>query len=159
MADNYLERRMEEYRRSQQGAAVAHSRRHAAGLKAGQVAVDYPAVRVLVTDACSEAGRATVAALRRFSCRVAMTDSDSRAGSLLAQQLGAQYHPGTAPQALARLSAAGDPAAAVISPQGSCISAGTVTVITPPQGAIDAGPEAVAAWCLFALHPVNAWAR
>ena len=159
MADNYLERRMEEYRRSRQGAAVNHVKRIVSGLKPGQVAVNYPAMRVLVADACTVAGRAVTAALLRFNCRVAITDADARAATKLAQDLGAQYHPGSPADALARLAAAGDPASAVVSPDGTAVETGDTALIVPPRRAIDAGPEAVAAWCLFALHPANTWAR
>lgn len=156
MADNYLERRMDEYRRSQQGAAVKHVRPTLSTLRPGQVAVDYPPMRILVTDGTSPHGEAVIRHFRRFACRVAFTSRDNPAQSQrFAQLTGAQYNPGTASAAIDRLTAAGDPPTVIIDLDNSLNG---VTSLPIPEAAIHAGPEATAAWCLFAAHPANAWA-
>ncbi|MDE7386449.1 MAG: hypothetical protein K2N28_04870 [Muribaculaceae bacterium] len=158
MADNYLERRMDEYRRSQQGATVKHVRPTLSTLRPGQVAVDYPPQRVLVTAGTTPDGQAIVKLFRQFACRVAFTapDSDRAAATRLAQLTGAQYHPGQADAAVDRLATAGDPATVIIDLDGSLPAAATLPV--PPE-ALAAGPKAVAAWCVFAAHPANKWTR
>lgn len=158
MADNYLERRMDEYRRSRQGAAVKHVRPTLSTLRPGQIAVDYPAQRILVTGGTTPGGQAIIRLFRQFACRVAFTDADSdRADATrLAQLTGAQYHPGTAEAALNRLATAGDPATVIVDLDGSLPEAATLPV--PPE-ALAAGPEALAAWCVFAAHPANSWTR
>ena len=156
MADNYLERRMDEYRRSQQGATVKHVRPTLSTLRPGQVAVDYPAMRVLVTDGTSPSGQAIIKSFRQFACRVAFTATDSAAANILAQQTGAQYHPGAAERALERLAAAGDPAELIIDLDNSLPDHDTLPI---PIGALNAGHEATAAWCIFAAHPANSWSR
>ena len=87
---------MEEYERTRRGANAP--RRVSPSLRPGQVTIDYPPMRILVTDATTPAGRAVVEAFRRFNCRVAITCADRREGTLLAQHTGAQYHPGTPPR-------------------------------------------------------------
>lgn len=157
MADNYLERRMEEYRRSRQGAAV-RVKHVAAGLKPGQVVVDYEPMRVLVAGACSPEGIAVVEAFRRFNCRVAITDVDAKGATTLAQRAGAQFHPAGAAAAVERLAAAGDPVSVIVNLDGSVPAVDGITTLTPPSGAMSAGPAAVAAWAIYAAHPVNSWA-
>ena len=153
MADNYLERRMEEHRRSQQGATVKHVRPTLSALKPGQTAVDYPPIRVLVTDGTSETGIAVIEIFRRFGCRVAFTANDSMTANKIAQRFGAQYHPGTVEAAKEYLAQAGDPASAIIDTDGLMI-AGAVPIHTQAR---KAGSEAVAAWVIFATHPANKW--
>jgi len=154
MADNYLERRMEEYRRSRQGAAAGHAKRSTPSLKPGQIAVDYPAIRVFVTDAMSPAGEAVIEAFRRFNCRVAFSCDDRTYGNRLAQKTGAQFHPDGTKSALQRLADAGDPATVIIN-LGSDIPGGNIPTLIPPANVIAAGPAHTAAWCLYAAHPLN----
>lgn len=150
MADNYLERRMEEYR-SRQGAGsrVSHAHPLSSRLKPGQALIEYPAVRVLVTDGTSEAGRAVIDTFRRLNCRVAFTASDGREGAMLAQCTGAQYHPGTGREALARLADAGDPAGVIIN------LAGEPDVVSTVELPVGADPQTLAAWCAFRAHPAG----
>lgn len=153
MADNYLERRMDEYRRSRQGAATRRAAMHTApNLRTGQVIIDYPPERVLVTDIDNPIARAVTEALRRFNCRVAITCTDRTLGNRIAQTLGAQYHPDGPQAAIDRLAAAGDPVSIAIIFRPMTLS---VPALIPPSEIIDAGPEATAAWVLYAIHPVS----
>ncbi|MDE6276908.1 MAG: hypothetical protein K2M06_02250 [Muribaculaceae bacterium] len=92
MADNYLENKMDEYRR---GALSAPTRRkmtpsgHARGCASF---LNFPVgLRVFVlTD---EADESTVKAMVNAGCRVAFTGIDKQKGTAIAQNCGAQYHP------------------------------------------------------------------
>ena len=153
MADNYLERRMDEYRRSQQGAATRRAAMHTSPmLKPGQAIIEYPPMRILVTDIETPAAQAVINALRHVNCRVAITGPDSTLGNRLSQKSGAQYHPDGPQAAIERLAKAGDPGTL----------AGTfstevpdVPTLKPPHEVLDAGPQATAAWVLYAAHPTS----
>lgn len=91
MADNYLERKMEEHRAH---AASSRPRRLSpSGTRPGYLTVKYPPRRVFVTGGASGIGRAIVAAFRNAGCRVAFCDVDRKAGAATAQATGAQFHP------------------------------------------------------------------
>lgn len=92
MADNYLERRMEDYRA---GRLRTQSRPPVKGSAAAPVP-ELAAMRVfLLTPSVSSSPRAEalVRLLRSQGCRVAFTDTDAAAGNRLAQATGAQCHP------------------------------------------------------------------
>lgn len=153
MADNYLERRMDEYRRSQQGAATRRAAMHTSPtLKPGQAIIEYPPMRVLVTDIDTPAAQAVINALRQVNCRVAITGRDHTLGNRLAQKSGAQYHPDEPKAAIERLAKAGDP---VILAVTFTAAIPDVPTLTPPREVLDAGPEATAAWVLYAAHPTS----
>ncbi len=92
MADNYLERRMEEYRAGRLGsgrrvqAAAARSRRE------GELIEKYPVLRVLVLGGTGALGEAVVRAFRQIDSRVDFFDTGFKAGSALAQSCGARFH-------------------------------------------------------------------
>lgn len=91
MADNYLERKMEEHR-----AGKTHSvsrRLSPSGARPGTLTVKFPPRRVFVTGGAAGIGRAIVTAFRNAGCRVAFCDTDSKAGTATAQATGAQFHP------------------------------------------------------------------
>lgn len=161
MADNYLERRMEEHRLAQHGGV---NRRHVTGLKRGQVAVDYPSMRILVAGADDDCGQAVVSGFRRMGCRVALTAANVKVGTAMAQRSGAQYHPGGVMEALERLAAAGDSVEVLVDIAGLTAIGEIasqfpdVRCIVPPGFILQNGPEAVASWCIFVAHPKNAWA-
>jgi hypothetical protein len=96
MADNYLEKRMEDYRR---GAQVRHVSSH--GLK-------YPAVGVFVSQADSPMARAIIKIFVEAGSRVAFTLADPAAGRLMAQQCGGRFYPMTDYEALADVAARGE---------------------------------------------------
>lgn len=95
MADNYLERKMEEYRSGK--LAV----RHSSGVKASTLhpatGYDVEAVagkRVLVCGDCLEGmGHELVRLFRSLGCRVAFCDVDSRRGTSVAQSTGSRFYP------------------------------------------------------------------
>ena len=91
MADNYLERKMEDYRSGKGGASK--TKRVSTLSKPGTISVKFPPRRVFVTGGASGIGRAIVEAFRKADCRVAFCDIDSKAGTATAQATGAQFYP------------------------------------------------------------------
>ncbi|MBR5332166.1 MAG: SDR family oxidoreductase [Muribaculaceae bacterium] len=91
MADNYLERKMEDYRSGK--SATTKSHRASSTTKPGTINVKFPPRRVFVTGGASGIGRAIVEAFRKADCRVAFCDIDAKAGAATAQATGAQFHP------------------------------------------------------------------
>lgn len=101
MADNYIEKKMEDLR---SGAASRHtSRRSAVGLSAagalpGDLTLHFPEMRIFVAgDATTPLGEAIVRAMREVCCKVAFSGADADRGKAMAQELGAQFHPLSAP--------------------------------------------------------------
>lgn len=84
MADNYLERRMEDYRNGKLSTR-----------RMSPVSVKRPsmALRVFIIGGNTEAGRRHVRILRKYGWKVAFTDADFKAGRELAQTTGSQHHP------------------------------------------------------------------
>ena len=70
MADNYLEKKMEEYRSGALSKPAAR-RLSPTGERPGTVSFRIDQLRVLVTDASDDVGRAVVRKLRGAGCRVA----------------------------------------------------------------------------------------
>ena len=91
MADNYLERKMEDYRSRKSG--VPKIKRVSSMPKQGTINVKFPPRRVFVTGGASGIGRAIVEAFRKSDCRVAFCDNDTKTGMLTAQATGAQFYP------------------------------------------------------------------
>lgn len=91
MADNYLERRMEDYRSgklSVRSPHHAHGKSHIAG------SADLSGLRVIVTDGLSSPTASYIVNnLLQEGCKVAFMGADSKEGSKLAQASGAQFHP------------------------------------------------------------------
>lgn len=84
MADNYLEKQMEDFRRG----VSAPRRRGLLPPKPQAVGL-----RALVVGGGVPAGTAAVTALRNAGWWVAFTDADIKSGRSLAQTSGAQHHP------------------------------------------------------------------
>lgn len=91
MADNYLERKMEEHRNG--GASRYRPHTTPSGQRAGMLCQKFPPRRVVVTGGASGIGRAVVKAFADAGCRVAFCDVDSRQGPLTAQATGARFYP------------------------------------------------------------------
>ncbi len=91
MADNYLERKMEEYRSGISQHRVV--KRTPSGAKPGTINIKFPSRRVFVTGGAKGIGRAIVGAFRNADCRVAFCDNDTKAGAATAQAMGAKYYP------------------------------------------------------------------
>ncbi len=92
MADNYLEKKMEEHRR---GSAVGAYRKRLTptGNRPGTVSLGIGELRVLVDNADDEIGCAIVRRLRSAGCKVAFVMADSHGGARLAQESGARFYP------------------------------------------------------------------
>jgi hypothetical protein len=95
MADNYLERKMEEHRNG--GAPGYRHRVTATGARPGTVTFPFPVRRIVVVTADGTTQQATVVALRNAlvkslvatGCKVAFTDDDITTRNRIAQSLGA----------------------------------------------------------------------
>lgn len=154
MADNYLEKKMEDYLRGAQGA----QRRTHISTPAGTATIKYPSIRVILTDGCSDNGREIIDTLRALRCRIAFTDPDTAAATRLAQNTGSQFHPNsTITQILQRLQAAGDPATAIITPNDKRRIIYRPDHSYIPQPASCHTPREIATFCAYALHPDSAW--
>lgn len=101
MADNYIEKKMEDLR---SGAAIRHTSRRsaigpsAAGTVPGDLTLHFPEMRIFVAgNATTPLGEAIVIAMREVGCKVAFSGADADRGKAMAQELGAQFHPLSAP--------------------------------------------------------------
>lgn len=91
MADNYLEKKFEEYASRKSESKV--KKIFATGPRPGQLDVKFPPRRVFVTGGAAGIGKAVVKAFRDADCRVAFCDVDTKNGPLTAQQTGARFYP------------------------------------------------------------------
>ncbi len=92
MADNYLEKKMEEHRQSQRRVSPYRS---PSGNKPN-TAIMPCALRgafIIGGESLSEALKACAAALRSTSCRTAFCCTDRKSGNTMSQSLGLQYYP------------------------------------------------------------------
>ncbi|MDE7025590.1 MAG: hypothetical protein K2O88_06905 [Paramuribaculum sp.] len=91
MADNYLERKMEEHRK---GALCRTVRKVAtAGCKPGVWQLPFVERRVLIVGTGQSVDAMLVESLRNVGCKVAFMGGESDAGVALARKTGAQFHP------------------------------------------------------------------
>lgn len=86
MADNYLERRMEDLRNGNISRSLSPHR-------PGSSPSALTGMRVLVCDATGDAGVELVRKFRKAGCRTAFLSVDRKAGNLLAQESGARFYP------------------------------------------------------------------
>ncbi len=92
MADNFLERRMEELQQQKRGAYAPSTRQKTSRSSAAHRGALYDK-RVFVTGGAHGIGRAMVKTFRDAGCRVAFCDIDQRRGTETAQTLGARFYP------------------------------------------------------------------
>lgn len=93
MADDYIGKKMEDYRRGINPTAYRR-KMTPTGAKAGVWEVKFPPRRVFVEGAADGDREAdAVRELRKAGCRVAFCGSDTRGGRTLAEATGAQYYP------------------------------------------------------------------
>lgn len=85
MADNYLEKRLEDYRNGK----LQSSPKGKSGIKSGSTLV----ARAYIVGGCCEQGRNMVQKLRNYGWQVAFCDTNEKDGRKLAQTMGAQFHP------------------------------------------------------------------
>ena len=91
MADNYLEKKFEEY--SIRKSTAKTKKIVSTGPKPEHIEVRFPTRRVFVTGGANGIGKAIVQAFRKIGCRVAFCDNDRKNGSLTAQTSGARFYP------------------------------------------------------------------
>jgi NAD(P)-dependent dehydrogenase (short-subunit alcohol dehydrogenase family) len=91
MADNYLEKKMEEHRNG--GTARKRANLSPAGRRRGEVAYNIGERTVFVTGGASGIGRAIVKAFCDAGCNVAFCDINTKAGNATAQQTGSRFYP------------------------------------------------------------------
>ena len=82
MADNYLEKKMEDLRNGKTGG----------GLRKKNMSGRLKGMRAFVTGGASGIGRCIVETLRREECRVAFCDKDRESGEKLAAVYGAKFY-------------------------------------------------------------------
>lgn len=85
MADNYLEKRMEEHRNAQKSTITVYKHKEKPSKLSG--------MRVFITGGAHGIGEALVKAFRAQGCAVAFCDNDSKLGNKVAQQFGARFYP------------------------------------------------------------------
>ncbi len=94
MADNYLEKRMEEYRA---GRLAPRTRVVARGgvvrREKGEFVVEFPQMRVVVLGGSVGLAEAVAKAFRTIDCQVALCHADSRSLTPFAQRHGVRYYP------------------------------------------------------------------
>lgn len=94
MADNYLEKRMEDYRAGRlapKSRVVVHTA--AAKRNPGDFVVEFPPMRILVIGGALPLVSALVKNFRKVDCQVALCHGDTRALTPLAQKEGCRYYP------------------------------------------------------------------
>ncbi len=91
MADNYLEKKFEEYNANR--GKRPQTKRTTTLPKAGTIQMKFPPRRVFVTGGAKGIGRAIVARFCSAGCRVAFCDIDSRAGQSTAEATGSRFYP------------------------------------------------------------------
>lgn len=154
MADNYLERRMEQHRAAQ---SALHTTSRPAQPRAGRVVVNYPPQRVVVNNAESELGEEIIKALVAVKCHVSIVVDDQSRGSRQAQLTGGRFIPGSLEDALGWMQSHGEHPDIIINLRNNTIGSLDNQAISIEPRALKSGPRATAAWCVFASHPANRW--
>ena len=90
MADNYLERKMEEYRSGR--LHTMPSRPSSVLKRKGYLSVKFPPRRVFVTGGANGIGKEIVRQFREADCQVAFCDVDNKNGTATAQATGARFY-------------------------------------------------------------------
>ena len=88
MADNYLERRMEDLRTGR----INNTSTSPVKPRKGCLQIPFPSRRVLVTCGCHGIGLATVRAFLKSGCKVAVFDCDEEAGRSLYTNEGVRFY-------------------------------------------------------------------
>lgn len=94
MADNYLEKRMEDYRAGRlapKSRVVVHT--VAAKRNPGDFIVEFPLMRILVIGGALPLVAAMVKKFRKVDCQVALCHVDTHTMTPLAQKEGCRYYP------------------------------------------------------------------
>lgn len=91
MADNYIERRMEDMRSGK--LSSHHASSTMAKPRKGYLQIPFPSRRVLVTGGANGIGLAIARAFLKLGCTVAVFDCDAESGKLLASKEGIRFYP------------------------------------------------------------------
>jgi hypothetical protein len=91
MADNYLEKKMEEHRSPQRPAY--RQKLTPRGTKPGELLVKFRPCRAIITDASTPLMNKITGELTAIGFKVAFNHNSSREGALLAQHCGARFSP------------------------------------------------------------------
>lgn len=91
MADNYLEKKMDDYRRMRSASAVGRSM--SMRTKPQGLYVNVSSIRVLLLSMNEKWSSSLIDAFRSAGCKVAFLDSDSKRGTALAQSTGSLFYP------------------------------------------------------------------
>lgn len=92
MADNYLEKRMEDLKSGRLASSNQAYHRNGNAMRRGCLNIPFPERRVLVTDGTHGAGLAIAVAFRKAGCRTAVFDTDKESGAALAHDEGIRFH-------------------------------------------------------------------
>ena len=92
MADNYLEKKFEEYK-AKQSSPRQRVLRTPSGAKPGTLSIKFPCRRIFVTGGAAGIGKAIVEAFRNTGCKVAFCDCDTKTGQATAEATGARFYP------------------------------------------------------------------
>lgn len=97
MADNYLEKKMEEHRIA---AATKRPIKHASAssIRRDTLTVKFKPLRVLVTDGTCPEGEAIVRKFAASACRVAFTAGNIKEGRRISQSSGSRFYPLSTPE-------------------------------------------------------------
>lgn len=90
MADNFLERRMEDLR---SGRITSSTSSRNEKPRKGYLQIPFPPRRVLVTGGANGIGLAVIRAFLHIGCKVAVIDRDEEAGKQLAKTEGIRFYP------------------------------------------------------------------
>lgn len=171
MADNYLEKKMEEYRSGRLASTSRTTPSIRSPRKTNQLSLSYDPLVVMISGIAPDEELAeTLMAFTSVGCRVAFTSGDPKASAILAQRSGARYYPeGYAFEAMLAdvTSRWGSPAIFVaftgdendgISTVGSCQSLpSSARIINASALAGRAAARVIARHLLYLAHPSNAF--
>lgn len=87
MADNYLERKMEDLRSGRLSGSLSRA------VRRPMPSSPLASQRVLVAGGTDENGERLVREFRQTGCRTAFLSADRKKGQLLAQECGARFYP------------------------------------------------------------------
>lgn len=94
MADNYLEKRMDDYRSGRLTPKARTVVKSSPRLAPNQLLLEYPELKIVISPSLSvELIEALVVAYRGIGAKVAFSLHDTRKGTLLAQKHGARFYP------------------------------------------------------------------
>ncbi|MDO4319028.1 MAG: hypothetical protein Q4C34_00495 [Bacteroidales bacterium] len=160
MADNYLEKRMDDYARGR--VSGPHARR-TSGPRPGTAVIKYPLLTVALSDADSGDADAIVSMFVSAGCKVVFTAADATRGRDIAQSRGGRFYPGGADEAVTDMASRGEKADVVIAcGTGGWPGCARRIRLTADTGAaagpgetvvISATPARAALLCLALAHP------